>query len=306
MRTFFYCIRQGFANLRRNWLFSLASIATVAACIFLFCMFYSIIINVRSIVYTAESTVGITVFFEPGADQAAKEQVRSDILSTGLVDEEDIIYTSAEEAWEDFKSQYFGEDAQELSEAFADDNPLADSDSYEVFPRNIEDQERLAAYIMELPGVREVNYANTVVSVLKSLNQVIYVLSLVIIGVLVAVSVFLISNTISVAAAFRKRENEIMRLIGATDFMIRAPFVVEGFVMGLIGSVIPLLAVYFIYRRIMEYFAGWLAGFSSGTELIGLVPLSVIFPKLLICGLLFGAGMGIIVSFFTIRKHLKV
>ena len=306
MSTFFYCITQGLANLRRNWLFSMASIATVAACIFLFCMFYSIITNVRSIVYTAESTVGITVFFEPGANQAAKEQVRSDILSTGLVDEEDIIYTSAEEAWEDFKSQYFGEDAEELSEAYADDNPLADSDSYEIFLNDIEDQEAMASFISGLPGVREVNYANTVVSVLKSLNRVIYILSLVIIGVLVAVSVFLISNTISVAAAFRKRENEIMRLIGATGFMISAPFVVEGFIIGLLGSAIPLCAMFYIYRRVMGYFSAWLAGFSSGTGLLGLLPLTEIFPGLLLFGLAFGVGMGVIVSFFTIRKHLKV
>ena len=304
MSTFFYCIKQGLASLRRNWLFSMASIATVAACIFLFCMFYSIIANVRSIVYTAETTVGITVFFDEDADDAVKEAVRTSIQQRGGVKE--IVYTSAEEAWASFKEDYFGEDAEELSEAFADDNPLADSDSYEVFLQDIEDQEAMASFISGLPGVREVNYANTVVSVLKSLNRVIYILSLVIIGVLVAVSVFLISNTISVAAAFRKRENEIMRLIGATGFMISAPFVVEGFIIGLLGSAIPLCAMFYIYRRVMGYFSTWLAGFSSGTGLLGLLPLSEIFPGLLLFGLAFGVGMGVIVSFFTIRKHLKV
>ena len=304
MRTFFYCIGQGLANTRRNILFSIASVATVSACIFLFCMFFSIIANVRSIVYTAETTVGITVFFDESADDAAKESVKQAIMDRGGVKE--IVYTSAEEAWEEFKTKYFGEDAEELSEAYADDNPLADSDSYEIFLNDIEDQEAMAEYIAGLPGVRQVNYANTVVSVLKSLNKVVSILSIVIIGVLVAVSVFLISNTISVAAAFRKRENEIMRLIGATDFMIRAPFVVEGLLIGLLGALIPLAAVYYIYGRVMEYFIAWLSGLGTGFELMGLVPLDIIFPYLAGCGLLFGAGIGFIVSFFTIRKHLRV
>ena len=304
MRTFFYCIGQGLANTRRNILFSIASVATVSACIFLFCMFFSIIANVRSIVYTAETTVGITVFFDESADDAAKESVKQAIMDRGGVKE--IVYTSAEEAWEEFKTEYFGEDAEELSEAYADDNPLADSDSYEIFLNDIEDQEAMAEYIASLPGVRQVNYANTVVSVLKSLNRVVSILSIVIIGVLVAVSVFLISNTISVAAAFRKRENEIMRLIGATDFMIRAPFVVEGLLIGLLGALIPLAAVYYIYGRVMEYFIAWLSGLGTGFELMGLVPLDIIFPYLAGCGLLFGAGIGFIVSFFTIRKHLRV
>ena len=177
---------------------------------------------------------------------------------------------------------------------------------YEVFLEDIEDQESMASFIAGLPGVRQVNYANTVVSVLNSLNKVVSILSIVIIGVLVAVSVFLISNTISVAAAFRKRENEIMRLIGATDFMIRAPFVVEGLLIGLLGALITLAAVYYIYGRVIEYFIAWLSGLGTGFELMGLVPLDIIFPYLAGCGLLFGAGIGFIVSFFTIRKHLRV
>ena len=124
MSTLFYCIKQGLVNMKRNLLFSIASIATVSACIFLFCMFYSIITNVQGVVHTAETTVGITVFFDEGADEAVKDAVRDAVLERGGV--KDMIYTSAEEAWNDFKEDYFGADAAELSEAFADDNPLAD------------------------------------------------------------------------------------------------------------------------------------------------------------------------------------
>lgn len=306
LSTFFYCVRQGFLNLKRNILFSLASAATVAACIFLFCLFFSIVQNVRHIVYEAETTVGITVFFQEDADDAQKQAVKQEIESRGGVKE--IRYTSAEEAWSTFQKDYFGEEAEALSAAFADDNPLATSDSYEVFLNNIEDQQSMVAYIKTLQGVREVKYANAVVSGLKGMNRVVSALSAVIIAVLFAVSVFLISNTISVAAAFRKRENEIMKLIGATNFMIRAPFVVEGVMIGLIGALLPLCGMFFMYRKASAWLLMQLSsgGIQPSSEIFSLIPLHEIFPLMMAAGLLLGVGMGFFVSFFTIRKHLKV
>lgn len=305
--TFFYCMKQGFYNIKRNILFSLASAATIAACIFLFCLFFSIIRNVQHIVYEAETTVGITVFFQEDADEATKEAVKTAIEEKGGVRE--INYISAEEAWDSFKEDYFGDAAEELSAAFADDNPLATSDNYEVFLNNIEDQQAMVDYIRTLPGVREVNYANAVVSALKGMNKIVSLLSAVIIGVLFAVSIFLISNTISVAAAFRKRENEIMKLIGATNFMIRAPFVVEGVMIGLVGALVPLAGIFFLYRRASLYLIQQLARFGGAgmaDELFRLIPLREIFPTMAVCGLGLGVGIGFFVSFFTIRRHLRV
>lgn len=304
--TFFYCLKQGLYNIRRNVLFSLASVATVSACIFLFCLFFSIVQNVRHIVYEAETTVGITVFFNEDADDAQKTEVKEAIEQRGGVKE--IHYTSAEEAWSTFQKEYFGDEAKELSAAFADDNPLATSDSYEVFLNNIEDQQSMVAYIKTLPGVREVNYANAVVSGLKGMNRVVSGLSIVIIAVLFAVSIFLISNTISVAAAFRKRENEIMKLIGATNFMIRAPFVAEGVLIGLFGAALPLVGMYFMYKKASVWLLAQLSsgGMQPSADIFSLIPLSEIFPQMLAIGLLLGVGMGFFVSVFTIRKHLKV
>lgn len=307
LNTFFYCTKQGLKNIGRNILFSMASIATVAACIFLFCLFFAIISNVQHIVTEAETTVGITVFFNEDAGEAEKNAIYEAIEAQGGVKE--IRYTSAEEAWESFKDEYFGDKSEELAEAFADDNPLASSDNYEIFLNDIENQQSMVDYIRTLPGVREVNYANALVSALKGINRVIYILSAVIITVLFAVSIFLISNTISVAAAFRKRENEIMKLIGATNFMIRAPFVVEGVMIGFFGALIPLTAMYFIYRRATTFLLTQVlaAGTTvSVSNLFQLIPIREIFPQMVIVGLILGVGMGFVVSFFTIRKHLKV
>lgn len=307
MSTLLYCLRQGLSNLRRNLLFSAASAATISACIFLFCLFLSIVVNVQHIAFQAETTIGISVFFKESATMEEKEAFRKSLEDHGGIKE--IIYKSADEAWDSFKNDYFGEHAEELAEAFADDNPLAQSDSYEVFLDNIEDQEAEVRYIRTFDIVREVNYANSVVSALKSLNRVIYVVSLAIIIILFAISIFLISNTISLAAHFRKRENEIMKLIGATNFMIRAPFVVEGTILGLIGAVIPLVLIRVIYGRAEMYVAERVS--SSGSlsalrDVAQLIPFGQIYPAMAFAGLILGVGMGFVVSFFTIRKHLKV
>lgn len=307
MSTLLYCIERGLINLRKNMLFSVASTATIAACIFLFCIFFSVFANVRNIAYQAETTIGISVFFNEGVSDQEKEDFRDQVVAHGGIKE--ITYKSAEEAWEGFKEDYFGENADELSEAFADDNPLAESDSYEIFMNNIEDQQAEVEYIRGFDIVREVNYAHSVIDALNKLNRVILILSAAMIGILFAISIFLISNTINLAAHFRKRENEIMRLIGATNGMIRAPFVVEGTFIGLIGTIIPLGLIYLIYRSAEQYLAERLAAagtLSAFKDVINMLPFMQIFPVMLIVGAVLGVGTGFVVSFITIRKHLRV
>lgn len=307
MNTILYCIKQGFRNFFRNYIFSIASVATVSACIFLFCMFLALAQNLRSIVKKAETNVGITVFFREELTESEKASLKERISEQNGVSE--VRYISADEAWESFQKDYFGDRAEELSEAFNGDNPLASSDSFEIFMENIEDQDGMVKFLSGIPELRDINYANTVVNALKKVNRGIYGLSAIIIGILFAVSVFLISNTISVAAAMRRRENEIMRLIGAADYMVRAPFVVEGIIIGTLGALIPLSGIYYTYRRVTEWMLGEVAAISSSgafREIMDLIPVSGIFPTMLVSGLILGVLMGFIVSRLTIRKHLKV
>ncbi len=128
---------------------------------------------------------------------------------------------------------------QDLAEGFEEDNPLANSSSYSIFLNDLTQQDELVSWLNGIEGVRKVNYSKTAAEGMNSLNKVIGILSMLIIGILLAVAIFLISNTISVAAAFRKNENQIMKLIGATNYMIRAPFVVEGVIIGLVGASLP-------------------------------------------------------------------
>ena len=153
------------------------------------------------------------------------------------------------------KNDYFS-GHEELAEGFADDNPLAGSASYQVFLHDITTQDQVVAYLQQLGGVREVNYSNSAAAGLSSFNAVIGILSLVIIGVLLAVSVFLISNTVTIGIAVRKEEIAIMKLIGATNSFVKAPFVVEGILIGVIGGAIPLTILYFLYTKLIGYMSG--------------------------------------------------
>lgn len=299
--TFWFCFKQGIVNICRNIWFSLASTAIVSACIFLLCVFFSIIANIQFMVQSAETNMGITVFFNETMTEDEILAVGEEIAGLGDVIKE-MRYISAEEAWESFKTDYFGEDS-ELAEGFADDNPLAGSASYEIFLNNISDQSSVVSYLESLDGVRKVNYSNTAAEGLLGFNRMLAMLFGVIILLLLAVAVFLISNTISVAAAFRKNENKIMRLIGATNFMIRAPFIVEGLVIGLLGAAIPLAAMYFLYRQTVAYV---MEQFRILSGIIRFLPLETIFPTMAGVSLALGAGIGFLASFFTIRKHLRV
>lgn len=298
--TLFYCFRQGIRNIFRNIWFSLASVATISACIFLFCLFFSIVSNIQYMVKHIESTVGVTVLFDEDLGEEEIHRVGEKILAWGGIRE--MVYISQEEAWESFQGIYF-EGHEELAEGFAEDNPLAGSSSYVIYLEDISRQQEFAAWLEGLDGIRQVNYSNTVVSGFSNLNKILGMISLAVIGVLLAVAMFLINNTISVAAAFRKRESEIMRLIGATSFMIRAPFLVEGLLLGLAGAVIPLVAIYFLYTRSVAFLV---ERFHILAELFYFIPIEGIYPVMVVVAMALGVGIGFIGSFFTIRKYLRV
>lgn len=300
LSTIGYCLRQGLRNICRNFKFSLASMATVSACIFLFCMFYSVCMNLDYVVKNAETNVGITVLF----DESLSED---EILAIGETFKTNpeiryMEFISADQAWETFKTEYFA-GREELAEGFEKDNPLAGSASFNILLNDIEAQEGVVAWLQEIPGVRQVNYSRTAVSSLIRLNRFITFLSGGIIIILLLVAIFLISNTITVAAAFRRNENEIMRMIGATNGMIRAPFVIEGTLIGLFGALIPLIMVSVLYDRVLKNIS---ERFSILSDIIRFLPLSELFPSMAGTALSLGIGIGFVVSFFTIRKHLKV
>lgn len=300
INTFFYSVKQGFKNIARNKMFSLASMATMAACIFMFGIFYIIITNFNAEVQKIEEGVSVTVFFDKGLPE-------SDILSIGeeigkRVEVSRIEYVSAEDAWNDYKEIYF-EGKEELAAGFAGDNPLANSANYQIYLKDVSMQSSLVTYLESLPGVREVKQSELVANTLSDFNKLVGYISGGIILILLCVAVFLISNTVTVGISVRKEEIAIMKLIGATDYLVRAPFVVEGVLIGLMGAAIPLVLLYFLYQRIIVYIAD---KFNFIGSMLEFIPAYTVFRTLIPVGIILGVGIGFLGSRLTIRKHLKV
>ncbi len=285
-------------------MFSFASIATMAACIFIFGLFFSILMNFNYVLKNVEQNVGITVFFDEGLDQASIDTIGASISArSDLVKE--IRYVSADEAWETFSEKYF-KGNEKAAEGWKNnnDNPLANSAHFEVYPNKIEQQQELVSFIEVMTGVRQVNQSQQASATLSTMNKLIAGVSIVIILILLAVSAFLISNTITVGINVRREEIGIMKLIGATNSFVRLPFVLEGILIGLIGAAIPLVVIYFLYNRAVDYI---LSKFSVLENFMnGLLPVNHVFIFLLPIGLVLGVGIALIGTVSAIRKHLQV
>ncbi len=294
--TFFYTIKQGLINIFRNKWFSLASIATIGACLFLFGVFYAILTNFQYIVKTAQEGVSVTIFFDEGLSQERIEEIGALIDKRPEVSKKEFI--SADEAWESFKEDYLGEYADGFTE-----NPLADSANFQIYLSDVSLQPALVTYLEGLEGVRTVNRSEITASTLTGINALIAYISVGIIAILFAVSIFLISNTVTIGISVRKEEITIMKYIGATDFFVRSPFVIEGMLIGVIGALIPIGVIYVLYNKVIEYI---MLKFATLSQLLSFVPVEVIFGKLLPISVIMGVGIGFLGSITTVRKHLRV
>ena len=288
--TLFYTIKQGFANIFRNKWYSLASIATISACLFLFGLFYCIVANFQNILKTAEEGVSVTVFFHSDMDNCEShvdgqipseqrlEEIGQEIAKRAEVSE--VQFQSADDAWATFGPDYFGED---YAEGFPE-NPLAGEDTYEIFLSDVSMQDALVTWLQSIP-------------------EVIAYVSMGIIVILLAVSIFLISNTVAIGISVRSAEINIMKYIGATDFFVRAPFVLEGMLIGLIGAAVPLGLIYSLYNYALNYVIN---RFTVLSGFLNFLSVDEIFHFLIPVSLGVGVGIGFLGSIATVRKHLHV
>ena len=307
--TLLYTIKQGFVNIFRNKWYSLASIATISACLFLFGLFYSIVANFQNILKTAEEGVSVTVFFHSEWD-GCESHIEGQIPSEQQLEEigqeiakraevSDVQFKSADEAWATFGPDYFGED---YAEGFPE-NPLAGEDSYEIFLSDVSMQDALVTWLQSIPQVRKVNYSEMTANTLSGLNLLIAYVSMGIIVILLAVSIFLISNTVAIGISVRSEEINIMKYIGATDFFVRAPFVLEGMLIGLIGAAVRLGLIYSLYNYALNYIV---ERFLVLSGFLNFLSVDEVFHFLIPVSLGVGVGIGFLGSISTVRKHLHV
>lgn len=293
IRTFTYTLKQGIRNIFRNKWFTVASLATISACLFVFGIFFCFAINANHTIRNMEEGVSVFVYFEPGTSEERIFEIGELIGSRAEV--ANYVYVSADEAWADFAPK-IGETVECFTE-----NPLADSANYQIYLKDVALQDQLVSYLKTIPDVRKVN-SSDIANVLAALNVAMtYVFGGMII-LLLCVSVFLISNTVTIGISVRKEEITIMKYIGATDYFVRAPFVYECLILGFIGAVIPMVLNYYLYIFAMRI----LDKYSYIISFISLLDPKEVFIYLVPASLIIGIGIGFFGSFFTVRKHLKV
>lgn len=295
--TVIYTMKQGIVNIFRNKWYSLASVATISACLLMFGVFYAIVANFQYIIKSAEDGVAVTVFFDEDISEERIAEIGTMIEKRAEVSK--INYVSAQEAWDSFKEEYLGE----YADGFGDDNPLEDSANYEVYLNDVSMQASLVAYLESVDGVREVHKSEVTANALSNVNMLVAYVSVGIIVILLAVSVFLISNTVTIGISVRKEEINVMKYIGATDFFVRAPFVIEGILIGLVGAAIPLGIIYIVYNNVIDYLA---TRFSVLSELLKFLTVNTLFQTLIPVSVIIGVGIGFFGSFMTVRKHIRV
>lgn len=294
IRTFFYTIEQGILGIFKNKWFGFVTVATISACLFVFGIFYAIAFNVWNIVQNAEQNVSITVFFEEGITEERIDEIGDMIGRRSEVARYELV--TAEEAWEKFSVQ-LGEYAEGFTE-----NPLENCANYQIYLGDVSKQSELVNYLEGVDGVRKINKSDFTADTLSGINMVLIYVFIGIILILFAVSIFLISNTVTMGISVRKEEITIMKYVGATDFFVRAPFVFEGMILGLIGAAIPMGLLYYLYEIVTDLITEKFAFLSFLT----FMPAFEIFTYLIPFSLVLGVGIGFVGSFFTVRKHLKV
>lgn len=299
MKTLGYGLKQGFKNIIQNKIFSLVAIGTIAICLFLLGLFYVLLSNFQHMMYNVESSVGLTVFFDEGTTPEEIDALGEKIRAYDGVEE--VVYISPAEAWDKFQKEMYQGD-KDLQDTFGDENPLQNSASFEVSLTNVSKQAAVTKYIKSLDGIRKVNGSGSVAKSLNSANMLVAYVSGTIIVLLLLVSVFLISNAVATGIRVRKDEISIIKMIGATDGFIRAPFLVEGLVIGLLGAIVPLTVLWFLYERVIRFvvrhfsaLSQWLAFVEPSKEFMTLVPMS----------LLVGVGIGFVGSAVSVHKHLR-
>mgnify|MGYP000182329598 FL=1 len=299
LNSFFYLVKQGFKNLWNNRLMSLASIGVLVSCMLLIGAAALLAVNVSSVVDELEDQSEAIVYLDDNTTEDDQARIRKAIIATGKIST--VEFVPKGEALSEMMSAMGDEGL--LFEAYKEDNNLPDS--YRVTFDDVSDLESTVAAIENIDGVLSVSAMTEVANVITGLKKMAYVGGVVIIGLLIAVSLMIVGNTIKITVFSRRREVNIMKYVGATNGFIRLPFIVEGMSLGVISGAISYGLIYFGY----DYFTKWVLSQKSewfSMLVSGMVPFTAISHQLLIGFLGGGALIGIFGCVAFIGKHLKV
>ena len=241
LRTSEYFIQETLRSLRRNNWMSFASVGTVAVSLFVLGVFLLLVLNMNRLASSLESQVQISVYLADGLSESARKDIASDIEALQGIEE--IRYVPKEEAKERLAKRLG--DQKYLLDALGEKNPLPDS--FEVVLKSPALVETAAAAITRMDGVEQAKYGQDVIEHLFAITRLIRIFGLALMVLLAGATLFIISNTIRLTVFARRKEVAIMKYVGATDWFIRWPFLLEGMVLGFVGGVLAAIALQSFY-----------------------------------------------------------
>ncbi len=299
IRSIKYILKESFKNAYRNRLMSLASISIISAALILFGLFYLILINLNHNLEVLSEQPQMQVYCLPELTDEQVDAVKTEISSNKYID----TYTEVtkKEAFEQLK-KYLESDEKDKGGA----NILEGYDesfmnvSFIIKVKDPENSSIVAKEFQSLAGVESVKYSQQTIDMISRISNWVKIVSLVLIGLLLIISLFIISNTIKLTVFARRKEINIMKYIGATDWFIRWPFIFEGILMGLLGALIAFLLVAYIYSFVQPKLS---TQFGSG---FSLVQFGSVWATLVLIYAGVSAVIGATGSVMSIRKHLHV
>lgn len=292
LRTLWRHIKEGFKSIRRNGWMSFAAISAVSITLLLVGSLIAIVSNINDLAADIENDVSVRVYIDLAATEEDEEALGDRLNELEHVEE--VIYSTRQEELENVVGSYG--DTFDLFEG--DENPL--HNVYVVDTSSPEFTSEVAAEIETFEFVSEVNYGGADADRLFQLTSTIRNVGGIIIVALIFTAVFLISNTIRITIFSRSTEIEIMKLVGATNWFIRWPFLIEGALIGLVGALIPSAVLWFLYDTIYET----ASGFLSGTYFTLLSPEPFLYQLILLL-IAIGVAIGAIGSAFSMRRFLE-
>lgn len=296
-RSIKYFLTEAFSGVFKNRLMSIASIGTVAACIFIIAICYCALSNVDYMLTQIEDAIGIAVFLDDDLSSDRILEINDEL--TAMEHVESVSYMSPDDALADLKQSW---DAEEILAGFdSSNNPL--SSSFELLLDDISYQQDIVTKLEQIDGIRNIRSSETETEFLVKASNFLSVFGSVLILVLAIISVVIITNTIKISVFTRRTEISIMKYVGATDWFIRWPFVIEGVIIGLVGAAIPIIAAWPLYNKLVDVIYAQIPMFSSLVSFkFGIDIFSVLLPV----SLIFGAILGVLGSTISLRKHLNV
>ncbi|MDY6349747.1 MAG: permease-like cell division protein FtsX [Selenomonas sp.] len=293
LQTSEYFIQEVFRSLRRNNWMSFASIGTVAVSLFVLGVFLLLVLNMNRMASALESQVQISVYLEDGLSADDRQDIASDIEALQGI--ESIRYISKDEAKARLEDRLG--DQKYLLDALGDKNPLPDS--FEVVVKSPDLVETAAKAIDRMDGVQEAKYGQDVIEHLFAITRLIRIFGLVLMVLLAGATLFIISNTIRLTVFARRKEIAIMKYVGATDWFIRWPFLLEGMVLGFVGGVIAAVAL-------RSFYAAMAAKITDTLTFFPLMPQYPSMNYITVALLLTGMAIGALGSALSLKRFLKV